>query len=125
MLDTTCKMEASHSALAGSLVRGALVVIMAFHGKFRLRGPSYLPYRLASTAWSDERTVLMKRWVKDLGNPIMALAILTERRPYEAVGVVLRRLTFRLRPLSCSSNITPSLVCRHCCPVALGDLLAF
>ena len=42
----------------------------------------------------------MKRWVKDLGNPIMALVILTERRPYEAVGAVLRRLAFLLLPLS-------------------------
>ena len=60
----------------------------------------YLLYCLASMAWSDDPTVLMKRWVKDLGNPIMALVILTERRPYEAVGVVLRRLTFLLLPLS-------------------------
>jgi exopolysaccharide production protein ExoQ len=60
----------------------------------------YLLYCLASMAWSDEPAVLMKRWVKDLGNPIMALVILTEQRPYEAVGVVLRRLTFLLLPLS-------------------------
>jgi len=60
----------------------------------------YLLYCLASMTWSDEPTILMKRWVKDLGNPIMALVILTERRPYEAVGDVLRRLTFLLLPLS-------------------------
>jgi O-antigen ligase len=60
----------------------------------------YLVYCLASMAWSDEPIVLMKRWIKDLGNPIMALVILTEQRPYEAVGVVLRRLTFLLLPLS-------------------------
>src|SRR5262245_28441421 len=60
----------------------------------------YLLYCLASSTWSDEPTILIKRWVKDLGNPIMALVILTERRPYEAVGVVLRRLTFLLLPLS-------------------------
>jgi exopolysaccharide production protein ExoQ len=60
----------------------------------------YLLYCLVSIAWTDEPTVLMKRWVKDLGNPIMALVILTERRPYEAVGVILRRLTFLLLPLS-------------------------
>ncbi len=60
----------------------------------------YLLYCLASMAWTDEPTILMKRWVKDLGNPIMALVILTERRPYEAVGAVLRRLAFLLLPLS-------------------------
>ena len=42
----------------------------------------------------------MKRWVKELGNPIMALVILTEPRPYEAVGTVLRRLAFLMLPLS-------------------------
>ena len=31
----------------------------------------------------------VKRWVKDLGNPIMALVILTEPKPYEALGIVL------------------------------------
>ena len=60
----------------------------------------YLLYCLASVAWTNDPTLLMKRWVKDLGNPIMALVILTERRPYEALGVVLRRLAFLLLPLS-------------------------
>ena len=59
-----------------------------------------LLYCLASVAWTNDPTLLMKRWVKDLGNPIMALVILTERRPYEALGVVLRRLAFLLLPLS-------------------------
>ena len=44
--------------------------------------------------------MLVKRWIKDLGNPIMALVILTERRPYEALGITLRRLSFLLLPLS-------------------------
>lgn len=60
----------------------------------------YFLYCLASATWTDEPTLLMRRWVKDLGNPIMALVILTERRPYEAVGVVLRRLAFLMLPLS-------------------------
>jgi O-antigen ligase len=60
----------------------------------------YLLYCLASVAWSDEPEMLIKRWVKDLGNPIMALVILSEARPYEALAVVLRRLTFVMLPLS-------------------------
>lgn len=60
----------------------------------------YLLYCLSSVTWSDEPFVLFKRWIKDLGNPIMALIILTERRPYEAAGVILRRLAFLLLPLS-------------------------
>jgi len=60
----------------------------------------YLLYCLCSMAWSDEPVILAKRWVKDLGNPIMALVLLTEQKPYEAVGVTLKRLSFLLLPLS-------------------------
>lgn len=60
----------------------------------------YLLYCLVSMAWSDEPFVLFKRWIKDLGNPIMALIILTERRPYETAATILRRLSFLLLPLS-------------------------
>jgi O-antigen ligase len=60
----------------------------------------YLMYCLASMAWSDEPFVLFKRWIKDLGNPIMALVILTDRRPYETAATILRRLSFLLLPLS-------------------------
>ena len=60
----------------------------------------YLLFCLASVMWSDEPVVLVKRWIKDLGNPIMALVILTESRPYEALGITLRRLSFLLLPLS-------------------------
>jgi O-antigen ligase len=60
----------------------------------------YLLYCLSSVAWTDEPFILVKRWIKDLGNPIMALVILTEDRPYEAVGITLRRLAFLLLPLS-------------------------
>lgn len=60
----------------------------------------YLLYCLASAAWSDEPFVLFKRWIKDLGHPIMVLVILTERRPYDALAVALRRLAFLLIPVS-------------------------
>jgi exopolysaccharide production protein ExoQ len=60
----------------------------------------YLAYCLLSMGWSDEPFVLAKRWIKDLGNPIMALVMLTEPQPYEAIGIVLRRLAYLLLPLS-------------------------
>jgi O-antigen ligase len=53
-----------------------------------------------SILWSDYPDVAFKRLIKALGNVIMALVVLTEKRPYEAVGVVLRRLAFLLVPLS-------------------------
>jgi O-antigen ligase len=60
----------------------------------------YFLYTLFSIVWTDDPFVLFKRWIKDMGNPIMALVILTEQRPYEAIGVILRRLAFLFLPLS-------------------------
>jgi exopolysaccharide production protein ExoQ len=60
----------------------------------------YLSYCLSSIIWTDEPFILAKRWIKDLGGPIMALVILTETRPYQALGITLRRLAFLLLPLS-------------------------
>jgi O-antigen ligase len=60
----------------------------------------YFLYCLCSIGWADEPFVLFKRWIKDLGNPIMALIILTDERPFEAAGLVLRRFTFLMLPLS-------------------------
>jgi exopolysaccharide production protein ExoQ len=50
--------------------------------------------------WSDAPVISFKRWVKGLGTLIMALVIVTESRPFEALGFVLRRLAFVLMPLS-------------------------
>lgn len=61
---------------------------------------AYFLYCLVSIAWTDEPGILARRWAKDLGNPIMALVMLTERRPYEAIVTTLRRLAFILFPLS-------------------------
>ena len=53
-----------------------------------------------SILWSDYPDVSFKRLVKATGNVIMALVVLTEKRPYEAAGVLLRRLAYVLVPLS-------------------------
>lgn len=60
----------------------------------------YLLYCLSSIVWTDEPFILFKRWIKDLGNPIMALVMLTERQAHQAIGITLRRLSFLLLPLS-------------------------
>jgi O-antigen ligase len=57
-------------------------------------------YALISIFWSDDAIVSFKRWVKGVGNLVMALVIMTEQRPYEALGITLRRLGFLLVPLS-------------------------
>ncbi|MGO9215254.1 MAG: hypothetical protein ACLP9S_15395, partial [Syntrophales bacterium] len=60
----------------------------------------FLIFALLSVSWSDYPFVSFKRWVKSLGTVIMALVILTEERPYEAIGVILRRTAYLLLPLS-------------------------
>ncbi len=60
----------------------------------------YFAYCGFSICWSDDTLVCFKRYVKELGNVVMVLVILTEEYPYEALRAVLRRLTFAIMPLS-------------------------
>jgi O-antigen ligase len=60
----------------------------------------FFVFALTSTVWADDAGLSFKRWVKGVGDVIMALVILTDKRPYQALGVVLRRLAFLLLPLS-------------------------
>ncbi len=60
----------------------------------------YLAYCAVSILWCDYPFTSLKRWIKDLGNIIMAMVILTEKNPYEATTTVLRRIAFMLVPLS-------------------------
>ena len=60
----------------------------------------FILYSAMSILWSDDPFISLKRWVKGFGNIVMALIIITEHRPYDALGFVLRRLGFVLIPLS-------------------------
>ncbi len=60
----------------------------------------YFMYCGVSILWSDYSFISLKRFVKELGNLVMILVILTEEHPYEAVGTLLRRLAFLWLPLS-------------------------
>ena len=53
-----------------------------------------------SVAWSDYPFVALKRWIKDLGNLVMVLVILSEKDPVQAVKTVMLRCGFILLPLS-------------------------
>lgn len=57
-------------------------------------------FGIISFFWSDYPFVSFKRWIKTIGNVVMALVILTEERPYEAIGVIFRRLAFICIPIS-------------------------
>jgi exopolysaccharide production protein ExoQ len=61
---------------------------------------AFLSFALISFCWSDFPFVSLKRWVRDLGNYLMVLVVLSDPRPIEAVRTVLRRLSYLLIPLS-------------------------
>lgn len=69
---------------------------------FRLNVPLalFLIFALLSFLWSDYPFVTIKRWIRDLGNYLVILVVLTDPRPQDALRTVLRRLGYVLVPLS-------------------------
>ena len=59
-----------------------------------------LAYMLVSTLWSDITFIALKRWVRDAIVVIMALVIMSEANPREALGSLLRRSAYILIPFS-------------------------
>ena len=57
-------------------------------------------YWLFSVLWADLPFVAFKRWIKDTGNLVMVLVILTEKDPLEAAKAVFVRCSCLLIPLS-------------------------
>jgi exopolysaccharide production protein ExoQ len=53
-----------------------------------------------SLIWSDYPLVGFKRWIKDIGNVIMVLLVLTEGDPVSAIEAVFARYTYLVIPLS-------------------------
>jgi exopolysaccharide production protein ExoQ len=60
----------------------------------------FLAYCLLAVAWSDYPFVSVKRWTKLLGDPVMALVLLTEPEPMEALTRTMKRCAYFLLPLS-------------------------
>jgi exopolysaccharide production protein ExoQ len=60
----------------------------------------FLLYCLVSIVWSDFPFVAFKRWFKVLGHPIMALIILTEPDPEEALSRLMKRCAYIVVPVS-------------------------
>jgi exopolysaccharide production protein ExoQ len=61
---------------------------------------AFLAFTLISVVWSDFPLIAFKRWIKILGHPIMALIVLTDPDPVEAVKWLLKRIAYVLIPLS-------------------------
>jgi exopolysaccharide production protein ExoQ len=60
----------------------------------------FLVYCFLAIVWSDFPIIAFKRWIKVLGHPIMALIILTEPNPLEAVRRLLKSTAYLFVPLS-------------------------
>jgi exopolysaccharide production protein ExoQ len=60
----------------------------------------FLLFTLLSILWSDFPLVSLKRWIRDFGNYLVILVVLSDRRPVEATRTLFRRLFFLLIPLS-------------------------
>jgi exopolysaccharide production protein ExoQ len=60
----------------------------------------FLVYCFLAILWSDFQFVAFKRWIKILGHPIMALVVLTDPDPIEAVRRLIKRAAFVLVPMS-------------------------
>jgi exopolysaccharide production protein ExoQ len=85
---------------AGILVivgrRNSVVPILRRNWPFIL----FILYCAISVIWSDYPGVALKRWIKSLGDYVMALILLTERDWVFSVKQVLARVGFVLLPLS-------------------------
>ncbi len=57
-------------------------------------------YWLMSVVWADLPIVALKRWIKDVGNVVMVLVVLTEHDPVEAAKAAFIRCGCLLIPLS-------------------------
>ena len=89
-----------------ALITAGMAVLL--HRRFSLRVfvarniwlTIFLLYCLLSITWSDFPFVAVKRFVKILGQPIMALIILSQLDREEALRRVLKRSAYLLMPLS-------------------------
>lgn len=60
----------------------------------------FLVYCFIAIFWSDFPFIAFKRWIKILGHPIMALILLTDPDPYQAIVTLMKRSAYIFVPLS-------------------------
>ncbi len=59
-----------------------------------------LVFGFISIVWSDFPFIALKRWIKTLGHPVMAMIVLTDPEPMKSFRIVMKRGAFVLLPLS-------------------------
>ncbi|MEQ9562575.1 MAG: O-antigen ligase family protein [Woeseiaceae bacterium] len=87
------------------IVAGLMVLIRrdVFSGQLFRRNfwlLALIIFSLVSVAWSDFPFIALKRWIKTLGHPVMAMIVLTDPQPIRALRTVMKRAAFVLLPLS-------------------------
>lgn len=60
----------------------------------------FYAYFLVSVLWAPESFVAFKRWIKEVGNILVALVVLTEVDPLQAIRAIYVRCAYLLMPLS-------------------------
>ena len=60
----------------------------------------YIAYGFLSIWWSDFPFVSFKRWFRAIGEPVMALVLLTDERPMSALITTFKRASYVLMPFS-------------------------
>jgi len=61
---------------------------------------AFFIYSFLAILWSDFPFIALKRWIKTVGHPIMALIILTDPDPINAFRTVMKRCAYLLFPFS-------------------------
>ncbi len=61
---------------------------------------AFLMYGFLAILWSDFPFIAFKRWIKTVGHPIIALIILTDPNPTNALRTVMKRCAYLMIPLS-------------------------
>ncbi len=61
---------------------------------------AFVLYCFIAIFWSDFHVIAFKRWIKILGQPVMALILLTEPDPVEALSRLVKRSAYVLLPMS-------------------------
>lgn len=90
--------------LTALILAGAIVILRRpeWHRIFRgkIWFTAFFVYCCISIIWSDFPLVSLKRWIREFGNVIMILIILTEKDPAMALRAVLVRYAYLAAPLS-------------------------
>ena len=89
----------------GMIVAGLMVLVQrrVFSGRLFQQNfwlIAILIFGFVSISWSDFPFIAMKRWIKTLGHPVMAMIVLTDPDPMKSFRTVMKRAAFVLLPLS-------------------------